>query len=85
MEKSFDPWALLNDQLSFTESQFQAKRESRLRGALTDAEKAIKKKDWPTYWAYLYQAAGQAGFDDSSQEETVVGELDDKLRGMANG
>ena len=82
MQQNFDARALLLSQLSFAESSFQTKRESRLRTALSEAQKSLKKKDWPTYWAYLSQAAGQAGFDTPDQEEIVVEQLDEELRGL---
>ena len=85
MEKNFDARALLSDQSSFVESEFEAKRESQLRKALSEARKALKKGDWAYYWAYLNQAAGQAGFDTPEQEEIVLDQLDSELRGMASG
>lgn len=83
MEKNFDARALLSDQNFFAESQFEVKRERQLRKALSEARKALKKGDWTYYWAYLNQAAGQAGFDTPEQEEVVLDQLDTELRGMA--
>ncbi len=83
MEKDFDARALLSEQNFYSESGFQEKRNRRLRKALSEARKALKKGEWAYYWAYLNQAAGQAGFDTPAEEEVLLDRLDTELRGMA--
>ena len=82
MEKNSDHWSLLAGQLSYAESELEVKREKLLKKTLSEAKKSRKDGDWPKYWASLYQAATQVGFDDSQQEEDVVNELDNRLGAM---